>query len=592
MKEEAKMRNTKIVCTIGPASESIEILEQLIESGMNVARLNFSHGDFEEHGARIENIRQAAANKGKTVAILLDTKGPEIRTGSFKDGQAELIEGSTVYVSMKEVEGTAERFSITYDGLINDVHVGSKILLDDGLIELEVIGIDEATRELKTKALNAGLIKNKKGVNVPNVAVNLPGITEKDAKDIAFGIENDVDFIAASFVRRPSDILEIKELVEEHKGSHIHIIPKIENQEGIDNIDSILEVSDGLMVARGDLGVEIPAEDVPLAQKELIRKCNIAGKPVITATQMLDSMQRNPRPTRAEASDVANAIFDGTDAIMLSGETAAGHYPVESVQTMSNIALKTESALNYQAILKERSRTVDMTITDAISQSVTHTAMNLSVSAIITPTESGHTARMISKYRPNAPIIAVTVSDQVHRQLSLVWGVHAVPGEKTHTTDEMLDVAVERGLSTNLFKRGDRVIITAGVPVGESGTTNLLKVHVIGDVIAKGQGIGRRSAYGKAVVAKTAKEAIDKINEGDIVVTYGTERDMMPAIEKAGGIITEEGGLTSHAAVVGLSLGIPVIVGVKGLFDLIKDGDDITIDGTKGDIYQGHTSVL
>lgn len=586
------MRNTKIVCTIGPASESIETLEQLIESGMNVARLNFSHGDFEEHGARIENIRLAAKNKDKTVAILLDTKGPEIRTGSFKDGKADLVAGNVVYVSMKEIEGTAERFSITYEGLIDDVHIGSKILLDDGLIELEVLNIDKAADEIKTRALNTGVIKNKKGVNVPNVAVNLPGITEKDAKDIEFGIEHDVDYIAASFVRRASDVLEIKELIEKHTDAQIQIIPKIENQEGIDNIDQILEVSDGLMVARGDLGVEIPAEDVPLAQKELIKKCNIAGKPVITATQMLDSMQRNPRPTRAEASDVANAIFDGTDAIMLSGETAAGEYPVESVQTMNNIALKTESALDYQAILKQRSKTVDMTITDAISQSVTHTAMNLSASAIITPTESGHTARMISKYRPNAPIIAVTVSDKVNRQLSLVWGVHAIAGVKTHTTDEMLDVAVERGLSTNLFNRGDRVVITAGVPVGESGTTNLMKVHVIGDVIAKGQGIGRRSAYGKAVIAKSADKAIDEISEGDILVTYGTERDMMPAIEKASGIITEEGGLTSHAAVVGLSLGIPVIVGVKDVFDLIADGEDITIDGAKGNIYQGHTRVL
>ncbi|MEC5421954.1 pyruvate kinase [Virgibacillus sp. C22-A2] len=586
------MRNTKIVCTIGPASETVETLEKLIESGMNVARLNFSHGDFEEHGARIKNIRKAAENTGKTIAILLDTKGPEIRTRNFKDGQAELVQGRTVYITMKDVEGTAERFSITYDELINDVHQGSKILLDDGLIELEVVAVDKENMELETVALNSGIIKNKKGVNVPNVSVNLPGITEKDAADIKFGVEQGVDFIAASFVRRASDILEIKELLETNGAANIQLIPKIENQEGVDNIDRILEVSDGLMVARGDLGVEIPPEDVPLVQKQLIKKCNIAGKPVITATQMLDSMQRNPRPTRAEASDIANAIFDGSDAIMLSGETAAGLYPVESVQTMSNIALKAETALNHASILKDRSKTVDMTITDAISQSVTHTAMNLEVSAIITPTESGHTARMISKYRPKAPIIAVTFSDRVNRQLSLVWGIHAVMGGKTQTTDEMLDVAVDRGLSTGLFERGSRVIITAGVPVGESGTTNLLKVHVIGDVIAKGQGIGRRSAYGRAVIAKTAAEAIEKIREEDILVTYGTERDMMPAIEKAGGIITEEGGLTSHAAVVGLSLGIPVIVGVKDVFDLLVDGQDITIDGTKGDIYKGHTSVL
>ncbi|MFS0751197.1 pyruvate kinase [Oceanobacillus sp. 1P07AA] len=586
------MRNTKIVCTIGPASESIEKLEQLIEAGMNVARLNFSHGDYEEHGARIENIRKAAKNKNKTVAILLDTKGPEIRTGSFKEGRADLIQGQPVTIAMAEVEGTAEKFSVTYQGLIDDVHEGSKILLDDGLIELEVKSIDKTKGEIETIALNSGEIKNKKGVNVPNVSVNLPGITEKDTNDIIFGIEQEVDFIAASFVRRASDILEIKEVLDQHQAQYIKIIPKIENQEGVDNIDSILEVSDGLMVARGDLGVEIPAEDVPLVQKKLIKQCNNAGKPVITATQMLDSMQRNPRPTRAEASDVANAIFDGTDAIMLSGETAAGIYPVESVQTMSNIALKAESALDHKQMLEERSQYVDMTITEAISQSVTHTASNLDVDTIITPTESGHTARMISKYRPKASILAVTFNEVVNRQLSLVWGVHAVLGKPATSTDEMLEIAVDKGLNTGICSRGSRVIITAGVPVGESGTTNLLKVHVIGDVIAKGQGIGRKSAYGHAVFAKTNEEAIAKVQDGDILVTYATDKEMMPAIEKAAAIITEEGGLTSHAAVVGLSLGIPVIVGVDNVFEILQDGQDITVDGNRGDIYAGHAGVL
>jgi len=424
------------------------------------------------------------------------------------------------------------------------------------------------------------------------VSVNLPGITEKDANDILFGVEQGVDFIAASFVRRSSDVLEIRELLEQNHATHIQIIPKIENQEGVDNIKSILEVSDGIMVARGDLGVEIPSEDVPLVQKELINQCNLEGKPVITATQMLDSMQRNPRPTRAEASDVANAIFDGTDAIMLSGETAAGKYPVESVQMMHNIAVKTETGLDHSLILKKRSKSSDMTITDAISQSVTHTAKNLSVSAIITPTESGHTARMISKYRPQAPIVAVTFSDTISRQLSLAWGVHSIVGKEANSTDEMLDIAIDRGLSTNLFQRGSKVIITAGVPVGESGTTNLMKVHIIGDVIAKGQGIGKTSAYGKAVHVRNAQEANEKVNENDIIVTYGTDKEMMPALEKAGAIVTVEGGLTSHAAVVGLSLGIPVIVGVEDVFDLVKDGKDITVDGAKGDIYHGHAHVL
>lgn len=586
------MKKTKIVCTIGPASEDIDTLKQLIKSGMNVARLNFSHGDYEEHAGRINNIRQAANEVNKTVGILLDTKGPEIRTGTFKHGEAELIEGSIVYISMHEIEGTAERFSITYHGLINDVEKGSKILLDDGLIELEVMDIDHEKQEIKTKALNSGMIKNKKGVNVPGVHVKLPGMTEKDAQDIIFGIENDVDFIAVSFIRRQADVLEIKEHLEKQNATHIQIIAKIENREGVDNIESILDACDGIMVARGDLGVEIPVEDVPLVQKDLIEKCNLVGKPVITATQMLDSMQRNPRPTRAEASDVANAIFDGTDAIMLSGETAAGSYPIESVQTMNDIALKAELGLDYEMILKSRSKYVDKTITDEISLSVSHTAMNLSVSAIITPTESGHTARMISKYKPKIPIIAVTSSSTVNRQLALVWGVHAVEARQASSTDEMLDIAVDRALSTNLFERGSQVIITAGVPVGESGTTNMMKVHVVGDIITKGQGIGRRSAYGKAVIATNADEALAKIKDGDILVTYGTDRDMIEAIKKSGGIITEEGGLTSHAAVVGLSLGIPVIVGVDHLFSYIKDGEVITLDSAKGDIYKGHASVL
>ncbi|MBO1003397.1 pyruvate kinase [Pseudogracilibacillus auburnensis] len=586
------MRKTKIVCTIGPASESVDILEQLISNGMDVARLNFSHGDYEEHKQRIENIREAAKKMNKTVSILLDTQGPEIRTKTFKGGKAMLNRGDVVYICMKEIEGTAERFSVTYKGLIDDVEIGTRISLDDGLIELEVVAIDHEQEEIKTRVINSGKIKNKKGVNIPNVHVNLPSLTEKDKEDILFGIEQNVDFIAASFVREHTDVLTIKKLLEENDASHIQIIAKIENREGVDHFDKILEASYGIMIARGDLGVEIPAEEVPLVQKELIHKCNLDGKPVITATQMLDSMQWDPRPTRAEASDVANAILDGTDAIMLSGETAAGEFPVESVKMMNVIAHKTETALDHELLLKNRTRSVSMTITDAISQSVTHTAANLGVSAIITPTQSGHSARMISKYRPKAPIIAVTFSQNVYRRLSLVWGVYPVLSDQVYTTDELLDTAVNKGLETNLFSRGSKVIITAGVPVGVSGTTNLMKVHVIGNVIATGQGIGRHYAYGKAVVTNDAKEAIEKMQEGNILVTTATDKDMMPAIKKASGIVTEEGGLTSHAAVVGLNLGIPVIVGVHNLFETVKDGENITIDGGTGNIHQGHASVL
>jgi pyruvate kinase len=586
------MRKTKIVCTIGPASESVEKLTQLIEAGMNVARLNFSHGDFEEHGQRIQNIREASAKTGKTVAILLDTKGPEIRTNNMVGGAIELRAGEDIIISMNEVEGTAEKFSVTYEGLIEDVHTGSKILLDDGLIGLEVTKIDKANSEIHTKILNSGTLKNKKGVNVPGVSVNLPGITEKDAQDIIFGIEQGVDFIAASFVRRASDVLEIRQLLEEHNASHINIIPKIENQEGVDNIEEILEISDGLMVARGDLGVEIPAEEVPLVQKKLIKKCNAQGKPVITATQMLDSMQRNPRPTRAEASDVANAIFDGTDAIMLSGETAAGSYPVEAVQTMHNIASRAESALDHKEILSNRSKDNEHNITDAIGESVAHTALNLDVNAIITPTESGHTARMISKYRPKAPIVAVTSNDYVSRRLSLTWGVYPQIGQKASTTDDMLDIAVEESLNSGIVASGDLVVITAGVPVGEAGTTNLMKIHVVGDILAKAQGIGRKSAFGKVVVARNAEEALAKVTEGSILVTIGSDREMVPAIEKCSALITEEGGLTSHAAVVGLNIGIPVIVGVENATSLLKDGQEVTVDSQRGVIYNGHASVL
>ncbi|WHX50735.1 pyruvate kinase [Paenibacillus woosongensis] len=468
------MRKTKIVCTIGPSSESLENTKKLIMAGMNVARLNFSHGDFEEHGNRIKVIRQASEELGKSVAILLDTKGPEIRTGKLKEEPIELVQDEFITLTTEEILGDKDRISITYQNLPHDVEVGSTILIDDGLIGLTVVDIQGT--EIKCRVINGGPIKSKKGVNVPGVDISLPGITEKDANDILFGIEQGIDFIAASFVRKASDVLEIRQLLERNNASHIQIISKIENQQGIDNLDEILEVSDGLMVARGDLGVEIPAEDVPLAQKKMIEKCNRVGKPVITATQMLDSMQRNPRPTRAEASDVANAIFDGTDAIMLSGETAAGKYPVESVLTMSRIAEKAESALEYREIFIKQSNAQQTTVTEAISQAVANSALELNAKAIITSTETGYTARMVSKYRPKAPIIAVTTQDNTMRRLALNWGVTPVKGAVASSTDEMFDNAMKGGLDSGVVKEGDLVVITAGVPLGRSGSTNLVKI--------------------------------------------------------------------------------------------------------------------
>lgn len=471
------MRKTKIVCTIGPASESLENTKKLIMAGMNVARLNFSHGDFEEHGARIQTIRQASQELGKSVAILLDTKGPEIRTGKLSVEPIELVQDEFITLTTEEILGDKDRISVTYADLPQDVEVGSTILVDDGLIGLTVVDIQGT--EINCRIVNGGTIKSKKGVNVPGVAISLPGITEKDANDIVFGIGQHIDFIAASFVRKASDVLEIRTLLEKHNATHIQIISKIENQQGVDNLDEILEVSDGLMVARGDLGVEIPAEDVPLVQKMMIEKCNRVGKPVITATQMLDSMQRNPRPTRAEASDVANAIFDGTDAIMLSGETAAGKYPVESVLTMARIAEKAESALAYDEIFKKQSHAQQSTVTEAISQAVASSAMDLNAKAIITSTETGYTARMVSKYRPKSPIIAVTTIDQTLRRLALAWGVTPVKGEVASSTDEMFARAMKGGVDSGLVKEGDLVVITAGVPLGCSGSTNLIKIGQI-----------------------------------------------------------------------------------------------------------------
>ena len=586
------MRKTKIVCTIGPASESPEMLENLISAGMNVARLNFSHGSHEEHAIRIAAIRDASEKVGKPVGILLDTKGPEIRTHSMGNDELHLVTGQVIDISMTEVVGNENVFSVTYEELINDVDQNDIILLDDGLIQLRVLAKDTDKGLIHTIVENAGVLKNKKGVNVPGVSIKLPGITEKDAQDILFGIDQGVDFIAASFVRTAKDVLEIRELLEQNNGGHIQIIPKIENQEGVDNIDDIITVSDGLMVARGDLGVEIPAEEVPLVQKLLIKKCNEVGKPVITATQMLDSMQRFPRPTRAEASDVANAILDGTDAIMLSGETAAGLYPLESVQTMNKIAERTEQSLDYRQVVSKRSKGREANMTEAISQAVAYTSINLGVKAVLAPTESGNTARMIAKYRPGVPIVAISGSVQTTQMLTLVWGVQPLLCGRVQTTDEILELSVDESLKHGLVDHGDVVVITAGVPVGEAGTTNLMKVHVIGDLLARGQGVGKSSVVGKAIVANNAAEALAYDTEGCIIVTVGTDREMMPAIENCVGIITEEGGLTSHAAVVGLSLGIPVIVGVKEATTLIRHGQEITMDAETGVIYKGHASVL
>ncbi|WP_417202176.1 pyruvate kinase [Acetoanaerobium sticklandii] len=580
-------KKTKIVCTIGPASESIDTLKELIKSGLNVCRLNFSHGNYEEHGKRIDNIKAARNEMNLPIAILLDTKGPEIRTGKFSSPEVNLVEGQNFIITMEEVLGDETKCTVSYKELVNDVKPGNQILIDDGLVGLAVKEIKG--QEILCIVQNAGTIKDNKGVNVPNVKINLPAITAKDKKDIEFGIEQGIDFIAASFVRKASDVLAIREILEEHNATNIQIISKIENQEGVDNIDEILEVSDGLMVARGDLGVEIPTEDIPIVQKELIKKCNILGKPVITATQMLDSMIRNPRPTRAEVTDVANAIFDGTDAIMLSGETAAGKYPLESVKTMASIAIRAEQTLDYEELLKTKVKLRQLNITNAISHATCTTAIDLKASAIISATASGYTARMVSSYRPSAPIIAATNSEMVMRQMGLVWGVYPLLTEKGMSTDDVFEKSVQSALDMDYISSGDLVVITAGVPVGIAGTTNLINVHIASEILIRGVGVGTTNISGRA---RLITDSNMEIEQGDIIVASSTDKDMMNIINKASAIITEEGGLTSHAAVVGVSLGIPVIVSATNALKLIEDNETITIDAQSGLVYKGEVRML
>jgi pyruvate kinase len=443
------MKKTKIVCTIGPASESKEVLRELFKSGLNVCRLNFSHGTHEEHKKRIENIKAVREELDMPIGIMLDTKGPEIRLGDFEDGKVEVSEGDYFTFTTRDILGDKTIGPVKYKGLP-----------EDGLVEFEVIEVIDGT-EIKCTVLNGGLIGNHKGVNVPNVKISLPAITEKDKSDILFGIENEVDFIAASFVRKASDVLEIRKILEENNGDYIEIVSKIENQEGVDNIDEILAASDGIMVARGDLGVEVNAEEIPMVQKELIRKSNTAGKPVITATQMLDSMIRNPRPTRAEVTDVANAIIDGSSCIMLSGETAAGKYPVESVETMYRIATRTEKSLDYKQILNSKFATSGVSTTNAIGKATCNTAMDLGATAIITATSSGYTSKAISKFRPKTPIIAATTTERVMRRLALVWGVYPVLSPYSDLTDDVIEFSIDAAVKRGYASEGDLVVITA-----------------------------------------------------------------------------------------------------------------------------------
>lgn len=583
------MRKTKIVCTLGPATDDESVLTQMIESGMDIARLNFSHGDYPDHKMRMDELKRVREKLGSFVALLLDTKGPEIRIGTFKQGKITILDGQDFTLTTDEVDGDETIVSISYKTLPQEVGRGNRIMIDDGLIELEVLNVTNT--QIHCRVVNGGKVSNRKGINVPGVTLNMPYLSEKDRKDIIFGIQNDVDYIAASFVRNAFDVLEVRKVLEQNNGTNIHIIAKIENNDGVKNIDEILKVCDGIMVARGDMGVEIPIEDLPRVQKMLISKCYKAGKKVITATQMLESMIEKPRPTRAEVTDVANSVYDGTSAMMLSGETAVGKHPVEAVRTMARIAEKAEAAIDYKTNFK-KSDLSSTSVTNAISHATCMTAHDLEAAAIITVSKSGHTARMVSKYRPSCPIIAATVDEKVARQLSLSWGVVPIITEYKENSDDLFEHAVEESIKTGLVKNGDLVVLTGGVPLGVSGTTNILKVHLVGHVLCQGVGANHLFASGTLCVAKSEDEAIRTFNQGDILVIKETSNNILDILKKCSGIITEGSGLTSHAAIVGMTLGIPVITDAKNATQLLKSGVVVTIDGTRGQVYSGIAKVL
>lgn len=575
-----EIRKTKIVCTLGPSTDKGDVLRQLMQEGMNVARFNFSHGSHEEQKARLDKLVALREELDLPVAALLDTKGPEIRLKELKGGKAELKEGQLFTLALGDFVGDASRVAITYEDLHNDVKAGDRILIDDGLIEMKVVRLDGT--DIVCEVINGGMISNKKGVNVPNVELSMPFISETDYSDIVFGIENGFDFIAASFTRTADDILQIRKILEEHDCKSVNIIAKIENKQGVDNIDDIIRVSDGIMVARGDMGVEIPMEDVPVIQKILIEKVYKAGKQVITATQMLDSMMKHPRPTRAEATDVANAVYDGTSAIMLSGETAAGDYPVEALQTMVKIASRTEQDINYMSQLKKRSILTNPDITNAIAHATCTTAMDLNASAIITVSNSGRTARMVSKYRPACPIIGCSVNKDVCRKMSLSWGVTPLLVELKHNSDELFDHAVDKAEEMGLIKQGEIVVLTAGVPLGISGTTNMIKVHVAGHILMRGKGLNDKVDSGNMCVVNSAEELKEKFKVGDIIVAKDTCNEMMEQIRLSSGLILEKNSINCHGAIAGLSLDIPVLIGAENATQILKSGAFVTLDGKKG----------
>ena len=582
------MRKTKIICTLGPSTDKDGVLRELVANGMNVARFNFSHGSHEEHKGRLDNLKAIRAELGKPVAALLDTKGPEIRLKEFKNGVEMLEAGQTFTLTTREVEGTKEICSITYKDLPQDVHEGGTIMLDDGLIKLRITNVTDT--DITCEVLNSGKIKTKKGVNVPGVHLSMPYLSQRDRDDIIFGVQQGFDFIAASFVRTAQDVYDIRNLLNEYD-SNIRIIAKIENREGVNNIDSILAAADAVMVARGDLGVEIDFTELPGIQKSVIDRSFSFGKPIVTATQMLDSMMVNPRPTRAEISDVANAIYDGTSAIMLSGETAAGAYPVEALKTMSAIAERTENEVHYRDNRLMDASNGQISVSDATAHAACLTAKDVNASAIVTVSESGNTARLLSKYRPAQPIIACVMNEQVQRQLAISWGITPLMMALAHSTDELIEMSTSLAKENGYLHDGELAVVTAGVPVGVSGTTNMIKIHMIGNCLATGVGIGPEgsalaNATGKACVCHNLDELRAKFKPGMVLVVSSTSNEMLSYVRDAAAIVVEEPGLNSHAAIAGKALLKPTIVGAAGATSHIRDGLMVAVDCAHGSVQR------
>ena len=573
------MRKTKIVCTLGPATDREGVLRQMLEAGMNVARFTVSHGSHAEHKGRLDALKALRAELGLPVAAMLDTKGPEVRLKSFAAGSVMLRTGQEFTLTTRDIVGDEQGCSITYADLPGDVKAGDTILLDDGLVLLTVL--ETTAAYVRCRVENDGAMKNNKGVNVPGIRLSMPYMSQRDREDILFGVEQGFDFIAASFVRTADDVREIRRLLDEADSS-IQIIAKIENQEGVSNLAEILSVADGIMVARGDMGVEIDFTEIPIIQKDMIAQCVAAGKPVITATQMLDSMMENPRPTRAEITDVANAIYDGTSAIMLSGETAAGKYPVEAVQTMDAIALRTEADINYAKRMRNLPGSSRLSIAAATAHAACTTAMDIGADAILTVSQSGATARLVSRFRPGTTVVACLLSERVQRQMALYWGVVPLLMPYAQNTDQLIEFAIQAAEKAELVKQGDLVVITAGVPVGVSGTTNMIKVHLVGGALLNAVGVGASNASGPLCVCRSLEDVAAKFRPGDVLVVPYTTNDLLPYIRQAAAVISEESGTNGHAATVGLTLGKAVIVGAAGAVQRLKDGAMVSVDCARG----------